>query len=101
MHSFHEENPAEALQAHRMNAQLYLAEILGIDMQDEEAVTKWILDNGERFATVISESPELEEKLTKRYLTQDEISFLRHELLSDKIDTGAEDHDDESFDRAA
>jgi hypothetical protein len=90
-----------AYDAHRNKAQLYLAEMLGIDTEDEEVMMKWVLDNGEKFAEVINENPDLTEKLTKRDLTVEELSYLRDVLQSDKIDTGAEDHDEESFERAA
>jgi hypothetical protein len=97
---YHEGDPG-AYEAHRMNAQLYLAEIVGVDANDEEAVTKWILDNGKKFADLVDNNPEFVDKLAKRYLTVEEISYLRDEFLSDKVDTDDEEHEEEPYIRAA
>jgi hypothetical protein len=85
---YHEGDPG-AYDAHRMMAQLYLMEIMGTD---ENSVEKWIGKYGKKFAELVEGDPELGAKLAARNLSMEEISALRDEFLSDKIDTGDEDH---------
>ncbi len=81
-----------------MDAQLHLMEILGLD---EARFEDWISKNGEKFAALVDTDPDLTNKLSERRLTEEEIMFLRDEFISDKVDTGDEDHEDEPFVRAA
>jgi hypothetical protein len=96
---YHEGDPG-GFEAHRLQAQLYLVEILGIGEDDLE---KWIGEegNGKKFAELVDEDPDWVSKLAERSLTEAEISFLRDQFQADLVDTGDEDHDEEPFIRAA
>lgn len=85
---YHEGEPG-AYDAHRMMAQLYLMEIMGVD---ESHMEKWIESYGKKFAELVDGDPDLAAKLAERNLTTEEVSALRDEFLSYKIDTGDEDH---------
>lgn len=93
----YQEGSPEAHDGHRMTAQLRLAEILGVS---EDQMIDWIECNGKKFASLVDDDSDWVGKLNERNLTEAEISFLRDEFLADKADTGAEEHEDESFIRA-
>jgi hypothetical protein len=92
---FHEENPVEAIFAHRMEAQLKLAELMGVA---EEGLVDWVNKYGDLFAELEKKDSDLAQRIHDGTVTEETLSWIRDQMRV--YDTGEEEDEDDRI-RAA
>ncbi len=100
------DRPVENALAHRLLAQIRLAELMGVKDGDDAGMLEWQEEYAGRFGDMVAEDPGLVYKLNNRDLNPEELLAIKTRLIGDKlkddkIDTGFEEHDDEYYIRAS
>ena len=87
---YNENNPSEVGLGHRLEAQLKLAELMGID---EAHLMDWLEKRGGLFADLEKKDPDIQAKISAGQVDDETIAWIRDQMT--ESDTGDEDHDDE------
>jgi hypothetical protein len=96
MHISENPRPSESELGNRMTAQFRLAELMGVSA---DQILDWCEKYAELFGEIEHNDQELSERIKSGTVTDEDLSEIRNQM--GKYDTGAEETDEETIERAA